>query len=234
MHLFFSKNIKKEKQTLSVDESNHCLLSLRKKINDKILLTEGKGIIYSATISSIKNKQIQYDNLTVISKQTNKPKIHIAIAPTKNKNRFEWFLEKSTEIGVDVISPLICQNSERKTINHQRCEKVLVAAMKQSQGSILPIFHKLTRFSDFLKTIGNNTYIAHCQNTKKVDLKTILLKNGDLQRSITILIGPEGDFSTEEIISSENIGVKSINLSDKRLRTETAAIVACNMVQILL
>ena len=234
MHLFFSKNIKQEKQMLSADESKHCLLSLRKNINDTIWLTEGKGVLYSANICSIKNKKIQYNNLKIVSKKTNSPKIHIAISPTKNKNRFEWFLEKATEIGVDEISLLICQNSERKTINEERCAKILIAAMKQAQNSILPKLNKLIMFSDFFKKRKKNIYIAHCDNTQKIDFKTILLENKNKNEHITILIGPEGDFTTQEIMLSEKMGAKSINLSDKRLRTETAAIIASSIAQTIL
>ena len=234
MDVFYSKNIKVENQTLSLDESKHCLLALRKKINDKILLTEGKGIMYSAIISSIKNKQVRYNQLEILSKEKRNPKIHIAIAPTKNRNRFEWFLEKSTEIGVDIISPLICQNSERKKINQKRCENILIAAMKQSKSSILPKLNTTILFQDFLKTIEKNTYIAHCQTKKKLDFHAILVKNKNIKKNITILIGPEGDFTMNEIINSEKLGIQSVNLSSKRLRTETAAIVACSISKALL
>lgn len=234
MHLFFSKNIKKEKHTLSKDESHHCIFSLRKKINETILLTEGKGIVYSANICSITNKQVEYNNLKIFSKKMHGPKIHIAIAPTKNKNRFEWFLEKATEIGINEISPIICKNSERKTINEERCEKILIAAMKQAQNSILPRINKLTPFSEFLKKINTYTFIAHCHNTEKLDFKTILLEDKNTKEEITILIGPEGDFSKKEIISSENLGAQSINLSKNRLRTETAAIIASSIAQAIL
>ena len=231
MHLFFSKNIKEEQQILSLDESKHCLFSLRKKINEKIFITEGDGVLYSANICSIKNKKIEYNNLKIVSKKTNSPKIHIAIAPTKNKSRFEWFLEKITEIGVDEISPLICKNSERKTINEERCRKILIAAMKQAQNSILPKLNKSIDFSEFIKTRQQNTYIAHCYETKKVDFKSVLLKNK--KTHITIMIGPEGDFTNQEIMLSEKMGAKSINLSHNRLRTETA-IIASSIAQTIL
>ncbi|MAZ58462.1 MAG: 16S rRNA (uracil(1498)-N(3))-methyltransferase [Flavobacteriales bacterium] len=234
MDLFFSKNIKKEKQILSLDESKHCLLSLRKKINDKIWLTEGDGVLYSADICSIKNKKIEYNNLQIISKKINSPKIHIAIAPTKNKSRFEWFLEKATEIGVDEISPLICKNSERKIINETRCVKILIAAMKQAQNSILPKLNKPIVFADFFKKRKKNIYIAHCYDTEKINFKNILFNKKKKKENITILIGPEGDFTTSEIMLSEKMGGTSINLSDNRLRTETAAILASSIAKTIL
>ncbi len=232
MHLFFSKNIKKEKQILSLDESRHCLFSLRKKINDTIFITEGNGVLYSANIYSIRNQRIEYNNLKIISQKKNSPKIHIAIAPTKNKSRFEWFLEKATEIGVDEISPIICENSERKIINEARCEKILIAAMKQAQNSILPKLNKLVKLADFFTKRQQNTYIAHCYDTEKINFKTIMTNN--TKEKITILIGPEGDFTNQEIIFSEKMGAQPITLSNNRLRTETAAIIASSIAQTIL
>ena len=146
MILFYSKNISEENCVLSETESKHCIFSLRKKINDTIFITEGKGEIYSGIISEIKNNRVLYKNLSIQETEKRKINIHVAIAPTKNKARFEWFLEKSTEIGIDNISPLICENSERKNINIERCEKILISAMKQSKSSILPKLNTLISF----------------------------------------------------------------------------------------
>ena len=233
MILFYSKNISEENRVLSETESNHCIFSLRKKINDKIFITEGKGEIYSGIISEIKNNRVIYKNLSIQETEKRKINIHIAIAPTKNKTRFEWFLEKSTEIGIDSISPLICENSERKNINIERCEKILISAMKQSKSSILPKLNALISFRECIDKFKKNGYIAHCQNSKKQDFKHILNASKRIQ-TMTIFIGPEGDFSKKEITFAENTGIIPINLSNKRLRTETAGIVACNMINFVL
>ena len=153
MHLFFSRKISEltKTETLSDTESHHCIKSLRHSINDKILISDGNGKVYNAAIKAIKNKQVVYENIGLKTINKKLTKIHIAIAPTKNKMRFEWFLEKATEIGVDIISPIICDNSEKKTINQQRCEKILISAMKQSKSGILP---KLTRLESGTNSTG--------------------------------------------------------------------------------
>ena len=130
MHLFYSKNILNEDYALSADESKHCISVLRKKINDKILITEGKGEIYSADITKIENDKVIYKNLKTLSIKNRKTKVHIAISPTKNRIRFEWFLEKATEIGIDEITPIICEKSERKKIKIERCNRILITAIK--------------------------------------------------------------------------------------------------------
>ena len=231
MDLFYVEHISNKK--LSVSESKHCLTSLRKKVNQKILLTEGKGITYSAMIESIQNGQVIYTNIKSIYTYLRKPKIHIAIAPTKNKARFEWFLEKATEIGVDIISPLICQYSERNKINETRAKKILISAMKQSKNPILPTLNSPISFEEMMKNPPKNCYIAHCQNRKKIPFKKLLvnLKN---PHTISLFIGPEGDFSEKELNFAEKIGFVSITLGEQRLRTETAGIVGCNMINLLL
>ena len=233
MDLFYSKNIASENYTLSPDESRHCISVLRKKVNDKILITEGEGYIYSAEILEIKKNRVIYKNLTPLPKKNRKVKVHIAIAPTKNRVRFEWFLEKATEIGVDYIHPVICENSERKTLNIERCQKVLIAAMKQSQSAILPKINNVIKFKDFLENLKNKyTYIAHCQNQEKIDFSDIL--NKDKPREIIVLIGPEGDFSKQEVNYSKKLGIKPINLCSNKLRTETAGIIACGTIEVIL
>jgi len=230
MTLFYTKNILASK--LSIDESQHALKSLRKQINDSIFITEGKGYIYSAKISNIKNNLITYSEVEIFEKNEKTTKIHIAIAPTKSRIRFEWFLEKVTEIGVDSIYPLICQNSERKIINHIRCEKILISAMKQSKNSILPKLNNPIQFESFSHSCPKNAYIAHCYKTHKKCLKDILLKNNH-KKNITLFIGPEGDFSKKEVNFAKSKGIIPVTLGTTRLRTETAGIIGCSIINTL-
>jgi len=231
MHLFYSNDLFNKDQTLSLDESKHCLSSLRQNIGETILITDGKGKIYSTKIRSIKNKKVVYNDLKLKVSFNKKISIHIAIAPTKNKTRFEWFLEKATEIGVDTISPIICDNSERKNINQNRCDKILISAMKQSKNCILPTINPLISFQEFTKKNLQNTYIAHCHNSEKIDFKNIITKKNI--KDITIIIGPEGDFSKKEIELSDKMNYKPIYLGQNRLRTETAGVFVCSILQLL-
>ena len=229
MNLFYSKNISNQ---LSKSESKHCLFSLRMNINDDIYITDGIGNIYKAKIQQIKNQIVMYGDLELISINKKKIRIHIAIAPTKNKTRFEWFLEKVTEIGVEQISPIICENSERKKINIDRCNKILIAAMKQSKNSILPTITPPVPFHDIIKKKHQNTYIAHCHKENKEDFKNILLNQKSLDH-ITLFIGPEGDFSKKELNFAKKIGVIPVQLGSNILRTETAGIIGCSMIHVL-
>ncbi len=230
MDLFYVKNISENE--LSFNESKHCLLSLRKKINDKILITEGKGIVYRAVISGTKNKKVNYNSVIPFNENVRKIKSHIVIAPTKNKARFEWFLEKVTEIGVDLISPIICDNSERKKINYLRCEKVLISAMKQSKNATLPKLNSPVEFKKIIQNFSKNTYIAHCYNEPKNSFKEILNKIKN-PKEITLFIGPEGDFSEKELNFAKEAGIIPVGLGENRLRTETAGIIGCSLINLL-
>ena len=232
MQLFYVENLKKNSQ-LSQEESNHCLLVLRKKINEKIYVTDGHGTIYSTIISNVDNKIVQFKNLSKKYIKPKEPKVHIAIALTKNRTRFEWFLEKATELGIDEITPLICENSERKKFNIIRSKKILISALKQSNNCILPKLNNITNFTDFLPKSSQNTYIAHCHDKPKKDLKDIL-KTHEKNDLLTIIIGPEGDFTKDEILLGEKFNINGVKLSQQRLRTETAGIVACHMMKLLL
>lgn len=231
MDLFYSKYLNEHK--LSLEESKHCIGSLRKKINEDISITDGKGVIYSCKITAIDNGQVVYGELNQIYKHEQKIKLHIVIAPTKNKTRFEWLLEKVTEIGVDVISPIICDHSERKEINQLRCEKVLISAMKQSNNGILPKLNKPMSFQSLIKNCNKHTYIAHCYNTNKYSLKDVLLEMNKPEK-ITLFIGPEGDFSKKELNFAKEEGLIEVSLGPQRLRTETAAIAGCYMIKSLI
>ena len=228
MTLFYSNT----SNILSLDESRHCLRTLRKKINDTILVTKGDGIIYRAEIIDIKNNLITYQNIEIIEQKNKKTHIHIVIAPPKNRTRFEWFLEKVTEVGVDIISPVICENSERRKINHDRSEKIIISAMKQSKNSILPIINRPVKFNDIIKKNHQNTYIAHCYQEEKKDFKNIFLNDKEI-KNITLFIGPEGDFSKKELNFAIKMGIIPVTLGESRLRTETAGIIGCSMINLL-
>lgn len=207
------------------NEVQHAFRVLRKKTGDHIQIMDGKGSIYHCSINQIsKNQCVCNINSTVSTTKQNK--LHIGIAPTKNNDRFEFFLEKATEIGINKITPLICSHSERKIIKTDRLNKILISAMKQSNQLFLPELCPLTNFSDFIDTNkSNNCFIAHCED------KEIQFNTKDLNSNVetTILIGPEGDFSKEEIALALENKYKPLTLGNSRLRTETAGIVACTL-----
>ena len=156
--------------------------------------------------------------------------LHVAIAPTKSISRFEWFLEKATEIGIDEITPLLSEHSERKVVKFERSEKILISAMKQSQKAFLPKLNELTSFNEFIqKNSEKQKFIAHCNDGEKNHLKNAIQKGNNM----VILIGPEGDFSLEEVLEAKEKGFEEISLGDERLRTETAGIVACHTVNLI-
>jgi 16S rRNA (uracil1498-N3)-methyltransferase len=233
MQLFYNPEIDKDTQQINFDkvESRHIVKVLRKKEGDAIYITNGKGLLFTSKINIASDKKC----LVSIFKTEEKAiprgyRIHIAIAPTKNNERLEWFLEKATEIGIDEITPIITQNSERKVIKKERLEKIIQAAMKQSLKYHLPVLNDPIPFNKFLNQRSDkNIYIAHCHDDDKKSMKELIEPN----ESITILIGPEGDFSKEEVSSSLNANCKPISLGEARLRTETAALVAVQNVAFL-
>lgn len=228
--IFFAPDILSNPE-LPFEEGQHCIKVLRKKEGDDILITDGKGFFYDATIVQAHPKHC----IVNITNTVEPPKgwnfnLQIAFAPTKNIDRIEWFAEKTTEIGIDRLSPILCQHSERKEIKSQRIEKILVSAMKQSQKALLPILDEMQSFSEFIKKdFDGQKYIAHCYPQKKSLLKDIYKK----EENALILIGPEGDFSEKEVEEALKHGFKAISLGESRLRTETAALVACHTVHVL-
>ncbi len=228
MFLFYSNNIKDDIAELPQEEAMHCVKTLRKKVGDTIHFVDGKGGLYSGKIIGTGKKTCTIGIETVDYQAKRKPKIHIAIAPTKNINRFEWFLEKTTEFGVDEITPLLCFHSERKNIRLDRLEKVIQSAMKQSLKAHLPKLNDLTSFKDFInseKTTESQKIIAHCQTGREGHLKDVY----NVGQNATILIGPEGDFATAEIEIALQEKFQPISLGEARLRTETAGIAACHI-----
>ncbi len=229
MQLFYNPNISEHTKQFSFDkeESKHIVKVLRKTNGDTLFITNGNGWLFKAeiTIPDIKNCIA-----TIISKELKKKhpyNLHLAVAPTKMNDRYEWFLEKATEIGIDYITPIICDHSERKVIKLDRFDKIIQSAIKQSLSCYLPKLNDAMTFKDFInQKFKGQLLIAHCEETDKKSLKKIIKRNED----ITILIGPEGDFSVKEIEMALNKSFIPVTLGETRLRTETAAIVACHSV----
>lgn len=225
MKLFYTPEIDNEKTfTLSENESKHAIRVLRLKKHDTINLINGKGSFYEAIISDDNPKKCEVTITGIQKENLNRPVLHIAIAPTKNNDRTEWFIEKCTEIGITKITPTLCSNSERKKIKQERFEKTAISAMKQSLKATLPIVNDLTNFKELINSPFNGgKYIAHCYKNEQKHFKDIYQKG----ENALILIGPEGDFSEEEVTLAKNNGYEPITFGESRLRTETAGIVAC-------
>ncbi len=215
-------------QTLSAEESRHAVKVLRLTTGSEIELLDGKGGKYRAEIVLAHQKHCEYRILEKIEDTAPpSPNLHIAIAPTKNMDRLEWFVEKSTEIGIDEITPILCRFSERKTLKMERLQKIIVSASKQCQRTHFPILNPFITFDELIKkeTKGSK-FIAHCYNTEKEKLFDICDETTDT----TILIGPEGDFSQNEVEIAIQNNYLPVTISQQRLRTETAGIVACHSV----
>ncbi len=233
MQLFYIAELHKTSTTFTFDklESRHIIKVLRKKEGDIIHITNGKNYSFRGEISSANDKKCQV-LITEIKKEkySRNYKIKIAIAPTKSNDRFEWFLEKATEISIDEIQPIICKHSERKVLKTERLQKVLITAMKQSLQYQLPILHEAITFKDFInQDVKGQKFIAHCEKTSKNNLKLLVQANSD----VTILIGPEGDFSPDEIQLALQNDFIPVSLGATRLRTETAGIVATHTVRLI-
>ena len=232
MEIFYNENLITKDNLLSFgpEESRHINKVLRKKVGEIIHVTNGRGLEWKGEIISTDNHKATAKK-TEVNLHLNKiAPLHIAIAPTKNNDRLEWFLEKATEIGISEITPLICDHSERKTIKSERMKKILVSALKQSVQYFLPQLNPIISFEAFMKLDHpRKKLIAHCKKGNKTTIHQIR----DLKNKILILIGPEGDFSDREIQTALNHSFEAIKLSSHRLRTETAAIVACSKIATL-
>jgi len=231
MQLFYNPTITEDSKELLFDkeESRHIFKVLRKKEGDQLMLTNGKGFFFKVELLQSNPKHCVAKVISVESKKPLPYYLHLAVAPTKLNDRYEWFLEKATEIGISEITPIICEHSERKVIKIERFEKKIQSAMKQSLHAYLPKVNKAITFKKFLKNQAGNSnqkLIAHCEETDKKTLKNVLKPN----QNITLLIGPEGDFSVKEILLALEGDFIPVSLGNTRLRTETAAIVACHSV----
>lgn len=235
MYLFYTPDIKSV-QYLSEEESGHCVRVLRYSKGDEILLTDGKGNTYNARITNPNPKRCEFEIICQEAQERSHDfYLHIAIAPTKNIERLEWMVEKCTEIGVDEITPLLCRFSERKQVREDRLEKIILSAAKQSLTPYLPKLNPLTDYGTFItKVKQQNRYIAHCYKEDKRELKDEMEKyalsghDGSEEHGVAVLIGPEGDFSGQEIAEAFEKGFIPVGLGKSRLRTETAGVVACH------
>ena len=229
MQLFYNPNISESDQTFTFpkDESRHIVKVLRKTIGDTLYITNGKGFLFTAEITIADQKNCVVAIVNSEYKNPNNYQLHLAVAPTKMNDRYEWFLEKATEIGITSITPIICDHSERKQVKLDRFEKILQSATKQSLNVYLPTLNQPILFKDYItQEFSGNLFIAHCEDTDKKSLKNEIKPN----TKITILIGPEGDFSVNEIEMAIKNKFIPVTLGHTRLRTETAAIVACHSV----
>ena len=221
--IFFEEKISDQSSIiLSEETSKHVTKVLRMVNGEKLQLTDGKGKIVTAEIIQEHKKATEVKVLSTSHIPPRTSNITIAISLIKNNSRFEWFLEKATEIGVSEIIPLICERTEKQNFRHDRMKNILVSAMLQSQQAWLPTLQEPVKFSKAVKTSSQNKYIAHCLEDKKT-----LIRNQPINQSSIILIGPEGDFTKEEIDLAVANNFIPVSLGNTRLRTETAGLVAC-------
>ncbi len=227
MQLFYTPDIHTEQTQyfLSEEESKHCIKVLRLEPGNEVQLIDGKGGFYTAIVKEANQKKTLLNIISVINAFNKRNHfLHIALAPTKNLDRMEWFVEKATELGIDEISFIICRRSERREIKTDRLNKITDSAIKQSVKAYRPVLNEAVTFSNFLlKQYQGQKFIAHCEKTDKITLRTGLIKHDNY----VVMIGPEGDFTPEEIMLALQAGYKPLTLGDSRLRTETAALEAC-------
>ena len=233
MQLFYTPDIDPAASSyhLSEEESKHAVRVLRLSINDQVELIDGKGNFFTAVITNPQPKKTQLQILSVkngFGKRNHY--LHIAVAPTKNIERLEWFLEKATEIGIDEISLVICQRSERREAKIERLDKIITSAVKQSIKAYHPVLNEPLPLNKLISVpFDSQKFIAHCESGDKENLRSLIKPQG----KYLILIGPEGDFTPAEIEGALHNGFKAITLGDSRLRTETAALEACFEVNFL-
>ncbi|MBC6110639.1 16S rRNA (uracil(1498)-N(3))-methyltransferase [Pedobacter fastidiosus] len=226
MHIFYTPDITQNTYTLNEEESKHCVRVLRLPIGTLVNLVDGKGGFYTAEITSDNPKKVILSILKVEAEFNKRNHyLHIAVAPTKNIDRLEWFLEKATELGIDEITPIITDRSERRVVKEDRLIKVITSAVKQSIKAYHPKLNDAISFDAFLKQpFDGDKLIAHCiDNEGKKYISDLIKPHG---RSL-VLIGPEGDFTLNEVNEALNKGFKALTLGNNRLRTETAALSAC-------
>lgn len=229
MHIFYVPGSNGSTFTLSETESRHCIRVLRMTTGDVIKLIDGSGNLYTGYISDpdpLRCKITITKTITGFGKRNYR--LQIGISPIKNRERFEWFLEKSVEIGIDIITPLICHRSEKNPINESRAEKIIISAIKQSVKAYKPELTKPYHFDEFIEIFNSGVcMIPHCSKSFERNKIDSVYSRG---RNAVILIGPEGDFTDEEIIRAIERGYIPVHLGESRLRTETAGIAACHSV----
>jgi 16S rRNA (uracil1498-N3)-methyltransferase len=228
LNLFYQPEIPNGVFTLSPDESKHVIKVLRLKEGDRIDITDGKGVFYEAQITHPDSLKCVFAVQSTRAQARKAFRIHIAIAPTKNTDRIEWFVEKTVELGIDHISFILCANSERKSLKLDRLEKVAISAMKQSRQAWLPQLTPLLPLKDVLVSDVKQKFIAFVDNQNSQHLKSAPA-GGDY----LVLVGPEGDFSQEELQRAQERGFQKVSLGNNRLRTETAGLAACHILNLI-
>ena len=231
MQLFYNPDIDLSTETFFFDkeESGHIVKVMRRNSGDILMVTNGLGQLFTTEIVLASSSKCMVKVNSFANQESIGYEIHIAVAPTKMNDRYEWFLEKATEIGITEITPIICERSERKTVKNERFDKIILASMKQSASCYLPKINEAIALKDFLeKEFEGQKFIAHCEDSEKKLLKNVLTKN----LHTLILIGPEGDFTENEIKLAKNNNFIAVSLGNSRLRTETAAVVACHTVSL--
>jgi len=226
MQIYYCANIEGNNASFSFEESGHCIRVLRMKKGDKLNFTDGKGCMYEGVIINPDQKKMEVSVTSVIKDYGKRNySIHIAISPLKNSDRLEWFIEKAVEIGIDEITPLLCSRTEKTRIKRERIENLMQSAVKQSVKSYIPVLNEPMLLNDFLKgQYPGLKLIAHCDSDiERLPIQSVLKK----EENITIMIGPEGDFTNDEVSKATTSGFISVNLGPSRLRTETAGLVAC-------
>ena len=231
MNLFYAPDIAPPVFQLSPEESKHLVKVLRMKTGDPVFFTDGKGFLYTCRIVEANPKGTLVE---VQGKEEGNDRrgffLQMAVAPTKNISRYEWFLEKATEIGVDRITPFISEHSERKTVKPERLNRVITAAMKQSLKTFLPRLDESVSFNELVRQpFEGQKFIAYIDPAVTLELSKAYRR----ENNALVLIGPEGDFSPEEVEEAKNYGFVPVRLGPSRLRTETAAVVACHTIHLL-
>ncbi len=225
MNIFIA-NIYNQTAELTAEESWHCTKVLRMKAGETIHLIDGVGSFYEGTLSVVNEKKCIVNIIAGPKQQIKHPYyLHLAIAPTKNIDRMEWMVEKAVEMGIDEITFVRCKNSERTVIKEDRLIKIAESAAKQSLQAYIPKINGLTNFNDIIKVNADLKFIAHCEESHKKTLKDFELKN----RKSLVLVGPEGDFTSEEVKLAKNEGFSELSLGNTRLRTETAGLFVSSM-----
>ena len=224
MHYFLDIHFNPTTGILNEEETRHAIKSLRVNVGDEIVIGDGKGNRYHSSVKLIGKKEIIVDVLSTEVFNLPTPKLTIAIAPTKNPSRFEWFLEKATELGVYQIIPIETKRTERPRFKHDRAERIIHAATKQSIRAFAPVLERLTPISKVFEIDNSVKLIAHCdENSERIHISDFSKENAS---DILILVGPEGDFTAEEIEKAKENGFQPVILGENRLRTETAGVYA--------
>jgi 16S rRNA (uracil1498-N3)-methyltransferase len=227
--IIFIGSINGSKAELTEEESLHCAKVLRKKVGDEITVIDGSGTFFKARLEIVGQKKCVAE---ILERKSSRPRnyyLHLAIAPTKQIDRIEWMLEKCVEIGIDEISFIQCKNSERVNVKIERMKKIVESAVKQSMQANLPKINELSSFKDVLKNTADQKFIAHCEASEKTNIRKISFVN----KKSLILVGPEGDFTSEEIKLAKENNFLALDLGENRLRTETAGLYICQAISIL-